>query len=146
MENLISLCIENKASFQAGNLSSRIQEWNAITFNPKILQLVKGVKILEQDEDINAKEVSNFSLNYDLSDFDIERISKEIKDMLDKGIILETDKEEGDILSKIFYREKSDGKNIRIILNLKKLNSKLSTNKFKMTGINQALDLVRPNC
>ena len=63
------MCLENKASFQAGNLSNRLEEWNAITFNPKILQLVKGVKNLEQDEDINTKEVSNCSLNYDLSDF-----------------------------------------------------------------------------
>ena len=91
---------------------------------------------MEQDEDINTTEVSNFS-NYDLSDFDIENLSKEIENMLDKGIILETEREKGDIISKIFYREKSDGKNIRIILNLKKLNNKLSTTKFKMTGINQ---------
>lgn len=83
------------------------------------------------------------------NDFDKQEkiaIDKEIEKMLTQKVIEHTVKENNEVVSKIFTREKKEKGAVRVILNLKKLNSQLQTEKFKMEGIKSALDLITPNC
>ena len=82
-------------------------------------------------------------LNFD--DKEKEAIQLEINKMIKQNIIERTFRENYDIVSRIFTREKKDKKSLRIILNLKKLNLQLETEKFKMTSIRSTLDMITPN-
>ena len=72
-------------------------------------------------------------------------LSVEIKNLLRKGVIKESQHEEGEYISPIFLTPKSDG-SFRMILNLKKLNDHMPHIHFKMETIKSVLNLVTPNC
>ena len=124
------LYVEGKKYFKAGELKNHKFEWHQITYDKRILDFVNGINIIEKDDAIDKYEVSSFVNNFKFSDVEKNKISQELENMLTQGIITESSKEEGDIILNIFAREKSDGINLRIILNLKKLNNELTTNKF----------------
>ena len=145
LKKLKRLCLKKKKVFRAGKLKNHIKYWKKITHNKKIIKYIEGVNILEINDNVNTSQVTNLSKNYNLSVSDKVSITKELKVMLEQGIIKETIREVNDIVSKIFPRTKSDGVSIRIILNLKQLNEQLPVSKFKMSGILDALDLVTPN-
>ena len=71
-------------------------------------------------------------------------LSVEIKN-LRKGVIKESQHEDGEYISPIFLTPKSDG-SFRIILNLKKLNDYMPYILFKMETLKCVLNLVTPNC
>ena len=68
-----------------------------------------------------------------------------IKYLLQKGVIKESQNEEGEFISRIFLMPKS-GDSFRIILNLKRLNENMPYIHFKMETIKSTLTLVTPNC
>jgi hypothetical protein len=68
----------------------------------------------------------------------------EIPNLLNKGVIVKSVHEEGEFISPMFLREKSDG-GFRLILNLKKLNQVAEYKKFKMDTLSTILCMVRPN-
>ena len=72
-------------------------------------------------------------------------IDNELKDLLEKGVIVECDRKKGDFVSPIFTRTKKDGK-VRLILNLKKLNTSVEYKHFKMETLKQALELITQDC
>ena len=74
-----------------------------------------------------------------------EIITEEITKLLDKGVIEQIDRVQGDFISAIFVRPKKDG-TFRMILNLKQLNEFVSYHHFKMDTIQTALKLMRPGC
>ena len=74
-----------------------------------------------------------------------EIITEEITKLLDKGVIEQIDRVQGDFISTIFVRPKKDG-TFRMILNLKQLNEFVSYYHFKMDTIQTALKLMRPGC
>ena len=74
-----------------------------------------------------------------------ESVDQEIQKLLKLGVIIPSDHEEGEIISPIFTREKSDG-SYRIILNLKKFNENVSYSHFKMENLFSATDMMRKNC
>ena len=61
-------------------------------------------------------------------------IDKKINDLFEKGIIKETTHQEAEFLSPIFIKHKPDG-DVRLILNLKDLNSYTNEIHFKMETI-----------
>ena len=72
-------------------------------------------------------------------------LSVEIKDLLCKGVIKESQDKEGEYISPIFLTPRSDGL-FRMILNFKKLNDHMPYIHFKMETIKSILNLVTPNC
>ena len=62
-----------------------------------------------------------------------------------KGVIVETEHEEGEILSNIFIRPKADGSH-RLILNLSRLNEHVDKITFKMETLKSALQMISKGC
>ena len=58
-------------------------------------------------------------------------ISKEVANLLQKAVIVETIHEPGEFISSVFVRPKKDGSH-RMILNLKNPNKHVQYNHFKM--------------
>ena len=72
-------------------------------------------------------------------------ISKLLDKFEDKGVIVETEHEPGEIFSHIFIRPKSDGTH-RLILNLSRLNEHVDKITFKMETLKSALQMTRKGC
>ena len=66
-------------------------------------------------------------------------LSVEIKNLLDKGVINESQHKEGEYISPIFLTPKSDG-SFRMVSNLKKLNDHMPYIHFKMETIKSVLN------
>ncbi len=71
-------------------------------------------------------------------------MTEQIRELLQKGAIQSCERREDQFLSDIFLAPKPDGSNC-FILNLKKLNSFISTEHFKLEDIRTACDLLQPN-
>ena len=82
-------------------------------------------------------------INFNLKEQDI--ISKIIKNFEEKGVIVKSHHEPGEIISHIFIRPKADGSH-RLILNLSKLNDHVEKITFKMETLKSALQMIRPGC
>ena len=64
---------------------------------------------------------------------------------LKQKVIIKSFHEKNEVISNIFHRRKKDG-SLRIILNIKKLNAQLKTEKFKMHSVNSAISLISNGC
>ena len=71
-------------------------------------------------------------------------IKLEIEKLLAKKIIIKTTRSPNDFISNVFTREKKYG-SVRMILNLKKLNTYIKYQHFKMESIQNVIDILRPN-
>ena len=72
-------------------------------------------------------------------------LADEVKNFQQKGVIKESQQEEGGFISPIFLVPKSED-SFRMILNLKRLNENMPYIHFKMETIKSILTLVTPNC
>ena len=79
------------------------------------------------------------------SDTEIQIIESEIAKLLNKGVIVQAVREDGDFRSPIFIREKKDG-SYHLILNLKALTKTITYHHFKMDTLILVVKLMRPNC
>jgi hypothetical protein len=80
-----------------------------------------------------------------LSQKEMVAIDKEIDQLLAKGAIARCGEPPGGFTSHIFARPKRNSSDLRIILNLKKLNSYLRYQHFKMENLDTILHLIEPN-
>ena len=129
--------IENKP-FRAGQLATKADEWRSITSDPEILQHVRNHHI-----ELNENPVQNKApMPYHLSEFEKIYARKEIKELLEKGVISAVDHTKGEYISNIFFREKRDSDKLRMILNIKQLNKFVDHEHFKMDTLRTALQLV----
>lgn len=71
-------------------------------------------------------------------------ILSDVNKLLKKGIMVNTAHEEGELISHIFLRPKSDGNNW-VILSLKNLNQSLEYNQFNMETIYSVAHLMQQN-
>ena len=69
----------------------------------------------------------------------------EINKLVGKGIIEYAEHEEGEFISPVFFRSKSDAAGT-LILNLETLNEFLECNHFKMETVHSVADLIQPHC
>ena len=118
--------------------SSSIDEWRNLTSDVEILNIVQGLNI-ELMEDL--PEVTTFQ--YPLGHNEHIFMLQEIERLMRKKIIKRSYHEEGEFISPIFLRPKSDGA-FRMILNLKKLNEVSEKQHFKMDTLKSVLTLVYP--
>ena len=72
-------------------------------------------------------------------------VDQEIDKLLNKGVVIESQHENGEFISNIFLRRKKDG-NYRMILNLKCFNENVSKHHFKMESLQSAVRPMKPGC
>ena len=127
--------------FKAGNLTSFLPKWKSITSDREILDMITGTTIDFRYLPVQHRPpaIRKFS------DTESQIIETEIKKLLNKGVIVSTDRETDDFISPIFLREKKDGSH-RMILNLKALNKSIVYHHFKMDTLGSVIRLIRPNC
>ena len=127
--------------FKAGNLTSFLSNWRTITSDSEILDMITGTTI-----DFKYLPVQHGPPAIRaFSDTESQIIGTEIEKLLNKGVIVRTDRETGDFISPLFLREKKDGSH-RMILNLKALNESIVYHHFKMDTLGSVIKLMRPNC
>ena len=139
--NLLSQLKALVSNFRAGNVANCILQWQALTSDPEILQIVRG-DVINFEGNPPANSIAR---NCNVSADTEARMNKEIRDMLEKGIIVPSSYEQGEYVSPIFPISKPDG-SIRIILNLKKLNEYVQYLHFKMDNIKVVLANITKNC
>ena len=128
-------------SFSAGQISRYLTSWSKITSDPYLLQIVSGDLIeFVQPPEIQRQYPAN-SISYQHAPL----IEQEISDLLLNNVLKRCAHENGQFISPIFCVPKKDGK-IRLILNLKQLNSFVAYHHFKMETIQSILAMITLNC
>ena len=128
--------------FEAGGISRCFNNWRRLTSDRKMLSDIRGYKIefSEFPEQIKPAHEIRFSRQ------EREFVRTEIENLLEKGVLVEVDHEDGEYISNIFLREKKDPGKFRMILNLKKLNYDVEHQHFKIDTLQIAIELVKRNC
>ena len=128
-------------SFKGGQLSSFCHIWERLTSDASILQIISGdcIEFLSDPPSQVSHPPNSVPRDH------VSLVDKEIKSLLDKGVIVPCDHKPGEFISPIFTVPKKDG-SVRLILNLKNLNMFIKNSHFKMDTIHTILKLVTPNC
>ena len=128
-------------SFQiAGRLKHFLSEWESLTSDPNILQIVKGCKI-----DFTSAPEQSSCRETKLNRRESLSVNIEINKLVTNGVLKEVEHEEDEYISTIFLIPKPDN-TYRMILNLKGLNNFVEYKHFKMEHLNHALFSISPNC
>ena len=90
-----------------------------------------------------CEQCNRSPINFNLKEQDI--ITKLLAKFEDKGVIVKSEHETGEILSHVFIRPKADG-TYRLILNLSRLNEHVDKITFKMETLRSALQMIRKSC
>ena len=128
-------------TFQAGRLHLFVEEWEKLTSDPYILDIVKNCHInVNADIELYSLQ-SNQRLQYNFNKKQTVVIKKEIGKLIEIGLVKEVYSHQKQFLSPIFLRPKKNGE-YRMVLNLKKLNEYIPYEHFKMDTFEKALTLV----
>lgn len=127
--------------FEGGQLSKHQSQWEQVTSDKSILDIIKGDKMFFTTFP-NAK---HFAINAEFSKEESDFIKQEIDKYLKKKIIKPCQHEAEEYVSSIFTRPKPDG-SIRMILNLKNLNKHVKFEHFKMSTIYSVLNMITKDC
>ena len=133
--------VNTPSNFRAGQISQFVDNWCRITSDKEILDWVLGVHIDFSEEFVQSSCPSG----YQFTSVEEAKINEQLITMWEKGIIQKAEPSEGQFISNIFCRPKKDG-SVRIILNLKQLNTTIEYNHFKMETLNHAVQLMTRNC
>ena len=115
-----------------------IQQWQAVTSDQWVLQVVRGYKLeltstpTQSSQPLTVVTKANQSL-----------VGEEVQKLLDKGAIKMTSLCPTQYVSRIFVVPKKDG-SFRPVINLKPLNQFIVAAHFKMEGLAMLKDLLRP--
>ena len=90
-----------------------------------------------------CEECNRKPINFNLKEQDI--ITSLLNKFENKGVVVKTEHEKGEILSNIFIRPKADG-SYRLILNLSRLNEHVDKITFKMETLKSALQMISKGC
>ena len=125
-----------------GKIQFFLENWRKLTSDPIILGIVQGwdIPFLSTPHQTRTPREIQFSRQ------ERDSISEEIKKMLAKKAIRKVqarDVSPNQVLSNIFTRPKDQG--FRMILNLKRLNQQIPYFHFKMEGLRDLKNILRPN-
>ena len=126
-------------NFEVDRLQYFVHQWQKLTNDPHILNIVAHCHL-----DINVDDISHLfyeDVEYSFSEEEKSITTQEIGKLLDLKVIKQTHKQEKQIISPIFLWRKKDG-DLRMILNLEKLNKCINYKHFKMENFEQAIWLV----
>ena len=130
-----------KEEFLVGGIAHRIQEWRTLTTDPEILDYVQGVRLDFIDEPVQDRLPHQIEFNKS----EAEMVRKEIQRFIKLGILKKSTLCPGDYVSNLFARPKKEPGRVRLILNLKKLNSDwVRFIHFKMDGVEDVINLIKP--
>ena len=126
--------------FRAGGVSKCLPEWRKLTSDPEILNLVQGVHL-----DFTETPTQN-KIPHELkfSKEETPLVIAELEKFLLLGIIKKSSIQPGDFVSNLFTRPKKEAGRIRLIANLKSLNEWIGFVHFKMDGIEDVINLMKP--
>lgn len=139
IENEVS---ESSLEFYAGRLKYFSDEWEKITSDKNILEIVKNCEI-EFIDNIAPTKCEIYEPRFNAIESEV--MDQEIKNLLNMGAIVEASHETYQFLSSIFVRPKKSGE-YRVILNLKNLNEYVVYHHFKMDTFESPLNLIKKDC
>lgn len=135
--NILPPCV-----FFAGKTKVFLDNCEMLTSDPSVLDTVVGCHIdIPAPCDLTLPSTRVIKVNSQEELF----INQEINRLLQKGVVILTAHSNGECISSIFTRLKSDG-SYRIILNLKEFNKNVIYEHFKMESLSSAIRPMRPNC
>lgn len=127
--------------FSAGQIKHHLRQWQNITSDQYILQMVAG-DIIEFN---GNPPTNNVCPNNHIANDSIAKVKTEIDSLLAKRVLVPCEHEQNEFISPIFIVPKPDNQ-VRLILNLKSLNANVSYYHFKMDSIHTVISMVTPNC
>ena len=122
-----------------GRLSHYISNWRLITNDPWVLQIVQGYQI----EWLSKPVQKQYPFTPKYSKHQTHQIDIEVRKLLVKGAIVETEETQDQFVGHLFLTPKKDG-SMRPVFNLKKLNEYVRYEHFKMEGVAAVVDLLQP--
>jgi hypothetical protein len=122
-----------------GRLANFIDNWKNITSDPYIHDIVENCHI---EFDMQPPP-ENMAKQLKFSKSEKQKMDLEIKNLLNNGVIENSEMETEQFVGHVFCRNKKDG-SVRIILNLKPLNQFVTYKKFKMDTRQMAARLITP--
>lgn len=136
----MSQAVVPPVTFRAGNIQYHLAEWEEITSDLEVLQIVQGIKL-----DFWSFPTQNFVPRpYRVSEQDGEQLKSQIHDLVLRGIVERISNAEAKYISNVFIRPKSNGK-YRMIVDMSKLNDNIEKKHFKMDHLQVAIDMMKPN-
>ena len=133
--------LNNPNNFVGGKISRFLSNWENITSDPWILNIIRGYRI----EFEQLPRQCNIPKELIFNDEETIHVQQEIEKFLVKKIIQPAVETPFQYISNIFVRPKKDG-SYRVILNLKHLNTDIEHHHFKMDTFQTALTYVSNNC
>jgi len=133
-----SMNLKITCSALAGRLPSFLENWQLVTQDAWILQVVKGYCI----EFISTPCQSHIPPEMHTSAEMQSQVMEEIKDLLEKGAIEEVQPGQDSFISQLFLVEKKGG-GFRPVVNLKGLNQFIKAEHFKMEGLHLLPSLIQ---
>ena len=127
-------------NYKAGNISNCLAEWQKITSDSHILDIVENRLRLDFIDSPPVCTPYEYGRNKEESII----IDEEIQKLLKKKVIKITNIYNDDFFSSVFTRPKKDG-NKRMIINLKNLNECIYSPHFKMDSIQTVINMIKPN-
>ena len=116
-----------------------ITNWEKITSDQSVLQIVQGMEI----DFVDLPEQNRLPYQNHFNKVEENAIDLEIQELLKSKVLEYTEHSEGEYVSTIFSKPKPDG-SIRFILNLKTLNKSVEYHHFKMDTLKSAIKLMKP--
>ena len=131
--------------FVSGNLKNFSEQWNTITTDNNIMEIIQGYKLEFIHGTEPVQRIPVFPPNFNSVEYEI--VDQEIQKLLKMNVIEKISKENSNdgFLSPIFTRPKKSG-GYRVILNLRELNKFIVYHHFKMDSFESALHCVTKGC
>lgn len=126
----------------AGRLANHAENWEKITKDRWVLDVIKGYQIefLRSRYQTRRPHTPHYNIEQN------KLLAEEVRDLLQKGAVSQVEEPEngeGFFYSNLFLVPKKDGGQ-RPVINLKALNQFVQTQHFKMEGIHTLKDILKP--
>ena len=128
------------ASFQGGRLKRHIVQWNKLTCDREVLNIVSGYKLEFSQTPYQARVPNETKFKPS----EQSKVQAKLDKLLKSKVIQLCGHELGECISTIFLRKKKDGHSQRVILNLKHFNLFIVDHHFKMETLDTAINLMAP--
>ena len=140
--DIVHSLVKSQTSFRAGKLKHFLPQWEAITADPTILQIVTEVKIEFKS---SVAPTQHYGRPSAFNSHQHSIVNAEIDTLLAEGVVTPAAQETEEFISTIFLRLKKDGTH-RTIVNLKAFNEFIAHHHSKMDTLEAAVNMMRPGC
>lgn len=141
VDNLVKSLHNTPDNFIGGQLTKFSRNWENITSDPEILQMVYGSVIGFTEFAVQGFVRPPLRFNRE----ETEQMDLLVGKLAQKSVVKPVKHCRGEFISNVFLRPKKDG-SFRLILDLSILNEIIEYIHFKLDSIKTAMNLIRPNC